>query len=53
MESSEKPKTTNKSQGKRRGRPFDEDKELQKRATAKAHTKESMAKQVLSRKENL
>ena len=53
MESSEKPKTTNKSQGKRRGRPFDEDKELQKRATAKAHTKESMAKQVLSRKKNL
>ena len=53
MESSEKQKTTTKSQGKRRGRPFDEDKELHKRATAKAHTKESMAKQVLSRKKNL
>ena len=53
MESSEKPKTTNKSQGKRRGRPFDEDKELQKRATAKSHTKENIAKQVLSRKKNL
>ena len=53
MESSEKTKTTKKTQGKRRGRPFDTDKELQKRATAKAHTKENVAKQALSRKKNL